>query len=259
MKITSINNINFKSNIPQKTRATHCAVDIQYCNLNHQPSNAINQSFVKRQDVPLLKPKCFSTNPKYYESCLSVFRKRIFDYIQKNPETEELEFKKELNPKKLPITKEQFKGFEIDNFHSPNGTIAMQTRLKTALSTSSLYQCVAVSFVDRKSNLQTLLHLCPTIDKKANTNLLKYLISNCDKNNLEISIIHGYDNYTDDTITFLMNFIKDNCPNAQVNFMDYPDEYHDILVLNNGDLQVLDTHKNFEKIATNPHKRIIYA
>ena len=259
MKITSINNISFRSNVTKKTPTQQNSSDITTCDLNRQPSNVINQSLVKRKNVPLLKPKYFNSNSPKNESCLSINDKRTLNYIQENPKTGELEFKKELNPEKLPIANGKFKGFKINHFVLPNGSIAMQTRLKTSLSTASLYQCIAVSFVDRKSNLQSLLHLCPLIDKKANTNLLKYLTSNCDKDNLEISIVHGCDEDTDDAITFLLDFIKENCPNAQVKFMDYPEEGYDFLVLNNGNLQVLETYQDFEKIATNPRKRIIHA
>ena len=65
--------------------------------------------------------------------------------------------------------------------------------------------------------------------------------------------------FLSNNIDDFMDFIKENCPNSKVNFMDYPDEYHSILILNNGNLQCLDENKNFEPLSINPYGKIIYA
>lgn len=261
MQINKINNISFGNNIQRKALntkeeySTYRSVD-----LNAQPSTTINKSIVKMHNVPLLKPKGIQGRwSSDYENCLNKNKRDNFNYIQINPETNEIEFKKELNPTKLPITNEKLKGFEISNFHQPNGSITIQTRLKTSLMTTGLFQCAAVSFVDRQHNLQTLLHLCPTVNKNSNLKLLKYLISNCDKNSLEVSIVAGCDTDTDDTITLVMDFIKEHCSNAKVNFMEFPDDYNDAVVLHNGVLQCFDGYSNFEKFSINPIDKIIYA
>lgn len=257
MKINQINNISFRSSIKRETPNTKEYIVSQNVDLNAQPNTTINKSLVKKHNAPLLKPKCIQG--RWDDNCLNTSKGNNFNYIQINPETDIIEFKKELNPTILPITNDKLKGFEISNFHQPNGSIAIQTRLKTSLMTSGLYQCAAVSFVDRKHNLQTLLHLCPTISKSSNLKLLKYLISNCDKNSLEIGIVAGCDTDTDDTITLVMDFIKEHCPNSKINFMDFPDDYHDTVVLHNGILQCLDIDSDFEKFSINPFDKIIYA
>ena len=261
MKITSITPINFKGRTTkQKQTKQKSSVIIDY-DLNHQPIYEANKSLVKSKYGQLLKPMYIHSPESHFpESCLSIHPKSQYNFIQRNKETDYIEFKKELNTQILPIAQGHFKGYKISNFHNPSGSIAIQTRLKSSISTSGLFQCAAVSFVDRKNNLQSLLHLCPTADKKSNLLLLDYLTSNCDKDNLEISIVAGCDTYTDDTITLIMNFINRNCPNAKVNFFDYPNIYDDEIVLNNGYLQCIDDiSSKFEAIAINPYGKIIYA
>lgn len=260
MKINQINNISFRNGITRKTSDTKEQKGYHSIDLNALPDNAINKSLVKVHNAQLLKPKHIQAGwHSEYENCSTEDKKNNFNYIQINPETDIIEFKKELNPTKLPLSNEKFKGFEISNFYQPNGSIAIQTRLKSSLMTSGLYQCAAISLVDKEHNLQTLLHLCPTINKNSNLKLLKYLVSNCDKNKLEVSIVPGCDNDTDGTITLVMDFLKENCPNAKINFMDFPDDYHDTVVLHNGILQCLDKDSDFEKFSINPFDKIIYA
>ena len=260
MRITAITPISFKRNVAKRGHKNQQNNDIIDYDINHQPIYEANRSLVKSKYAQLLKPMYIhAPESRFPESCLSRHCKSHYNFIQRNKDTGYIEFKKELNPTILPIAKGNFKGYQISNFHNPSGSIAIQTRLKTTLATSGLFQCAAVSFVDKKNNLQTLLHLCPTADKKSNLLLMEYLTSNCNKDNLEISIVAGCDTYTDDTITLIMNFINKNCPNAKVNFMDYPDNYHDFLILNNGILQCIDDYRDFETLAINPYGKIIYA
>ena len=260
MKITAINHSYFSTSFSKRAKVKQPQQTFQNVDWNNQPINEVNKSLVKSKYGELLKPKYIhAPESRFPESCLTTRYRTHYNFIQKDKETGNITFKKELNPQKLPYTKGKFKGYGISNFQNPHGSIAIQTRLKTTISTSGLYQCAAVSFVDRKNNLQTLLHLCPTADKKSNLLLLDYLTSNCNKDNLEISIVAGCDAYTDDTITLLMRFIREKCPTSKVNFMDYPDEYANTIILNNGNLQCLDSNSNFECLSTNPYSKIIYA
>ena len=260
MKITSINHTYLNTSFRKRTKTVQPQQNLQNVDFNNQPISEVNRNIIKTPYGQLLKPMYIhAPESRFPEPCLS-YNKNHYTFIQKNKETGYVEFKKELNPTNLPIAKGHFKGYKISNFHNPSGSIAIQTRLKSSISTSGLFQCAAVAFVDRKNNLQTLLHLCPTADKKSNILLLDYLTSNCDRDNLEISIVAGCDTYTDDTITLIMNFVNKNCPNAKVNFMDYPNPYDDELVLNNGNLQCIDDDSSkFEVTAINPYGKIIYA
>ena len=260
MKVSAINYISFNGRAKQELKTQNNQQSILSVDLNNQPISEVNKSLVKRKYAELLKPQYIhAQESRFPESCLTTQYKTHYNFIQQDKETGNIIFRKELNPQKLPYTNGKFKGYEISNFHNPSGSIAIQTRLKSTLSTSGLYQCAAVSFVDRKNNLQTLLHLCPMADKKSNLLLLDYLTSNCNKDNLEISIVAGCDTYTDDTITLLMSFIKEKCPTSKVNFMDYPNVYDDQIVLNNGNLQCIGEDGKFETMAINPYSKIIYA
>ena len=260
MKINAINHTYLNISFAKREKIKQPQQTFQNVDLNNQPISEVNKSLVKRKYGELLKSKYIhEPDSRFPESCLTTQYKTHYNFIQRDKDTGNITFKKELHPQKLPYIKGEIRGYQISNFHNPGGSIAIQTRLKSTIGTSGLYQCAAVSFVDRKNNLQTLLHLCPMADKRSNLLLLDYLTSNCDKNNLEISIVPGCDTYTDDTITLLMGFIKEKCPTSKINFMDYPNLYDDQIVLNNGTLQCIDDEGRFEATAINPYSKIIYA
>ncbi|MBE7706413.1 MAG: hypothetical protein E7Z91_04130 [Cyanobacteria bacterium SIG30] len=229
-------------------------------NLNNQPSALVNKVFLrcKKPEIIDLKPKSFCTaTTKNYESSVPFDSKTKFLYIMDGVGFDTQKFHPKYGAKVLPIETGLKKTVDICNFAHPCGSIAIRSSLDEPLSTSGLMQCCAVSFVDKKNNSQVLLHLCPTIHKKDNEDLIKYILNGFDSKNLEISIAPGCDSVTDKTIEFVMNIIKENDEKAKVNFFEFPKDIGRV-ILENGKLKCID-ERNFMVTECNPSNRLIYA
>ena len=166
-------------------------------------------------------------------------------------------FKKEYNPVTLEINEEKLNTYHISNFSEPGGTIAISTPFSIAISTDGLMQCIGVSFVDRAKNIQTLLHLCPSTNKKDNDDLIHYIISHSRPEDLEISVISGCYDETDKTLVYFFDAIKD-CKNiSKINFVNFPDKENRNLILKEGKLCC--SRPQYISAEVNPKGKLIHA
>lgn len=224
-------------------------------------NNYAQQLFIEQQ-TKTIPPKCFrieytggghfttvdydaELNYKYIDHGASWFR----DYSQ---------FHKELNPVTLEVADKQISSVNVSNDVSPCGTVGISGRLKECFTTDGLYQCAGAAFIDKKHNLQTLVHVCPTIPNQANEKLLNYILSFSKPEDLEIYIAPGEMEDTDKTIEFIVNTIKCNNKNYDIKFANFPDSENTTLVLKDGKLMCTKKENN-HITATNPKNKIIYA
>lgn len=209
--------------------------------------------FVKKTTV--IPPKAFLLKSfRDYEPTISEnekqenFSEKINNYQQ---------IKKEFNPKILRIIDKKITAYKISNFDYPYGSIAISTTLNDKISTGELIYCAGAAFVDKKHNLQTLLHFCPTISKKENEELLKYILSFTKPENLEVTIVPGDYEDTEYSVNYLYNKIKELSKGANICFANFPDKQNTTLVLNQGKL--FCTKGSNISGSTNPKNKIINA
>ena len=165
-------------------------------------------------------------------------------------------YNKELNPSFLPKHSKRVNTISIDNFSPPHGSIAISGKLNEAFSTFGLLQCAGVSFVDKKHNLQTLMHFCPYVDDKSNSDLLKYILSYSNPEDLEITIVPGCYEQTDSTISYIVDKVNEYASGAKIKFAQFSrEDENKNLVLEKGNLFAADIAK-INVFASNPMDRI---
>lgn len=163
------------------------------------------------------------------------------------------------NPKTLPIIKFPNKTMHISNFEAPHGSIAISSSLNKTISTDGLLQCAAVSVVDKKMNMQTLLHCCPGQNAQENRVILDYILSHSQSSNPEITIIPGCYKSTDSTISFLVDNIKDILgEKCKINFANITPQ-HESIILKNGKLSCADKTRHLSESEINPVNKIIFS
>lgn len=204
----------------------------------------------------------YVTNRTYVPSSV-VGRKIDVSYLE--PEYNLFsEISSEFNPGTLEIMKDVGDCLYASNFIDPGGTVAIPSSLDKTLATSDLFQCNGVALVDRKHNLQTLLHFAPGVNHKDNKALVEYLLSYMKPEDTEITIVPGRYPETNATIASLRKIIEKVSPDYDIKFMNFPDKEHSTLVLKNGELKCCkkscpkEEHINPENIvvwAKHEHKR----
>ncbi len=152
----------------------------------------------------------------------------------------------------------------VSNFDPPYGTIAASSRLNECLFTDKIRDCAAIAIVDKTQNLQSLVHCFPGQSTKSNEEIIKYILSHSNPQNLEISIIPGINEDTGRTISFLADMVKKYAKEAKLNFLNFPRNkmglgYRDerAILLSNGEIGFC---RNFEigSRIVNPTDKITY-
>ena len=203
-------------------------------------------------DTIKIEPRSIVSSHKDY-NCPKFLNKYVDD-VDYSKGIMYAKIKPEHNPITLDIVSGTRKTLHASNFAPPYGTNAVTSKLDETLSTSGLLQCSAISVVDRKHNLQTLIHCCPTVS--GNEDLLKYIFSHSNPKDLEIMLVPGCYKETDTTVDFLVDFIKKNASEAKFNFANFPNDDTDVLILYNGILKS-GTSKNIQPII-NPSECMIH-
>ena len=111
----------------------------------------------------------------------------------------------------------------IDNFKKPGGTIAVSGTLDEYIATDRLRDCAGMVVVDRKHNLQTLIHCWPDENINFNEDIISYILSHSDSKDLEISIIPGILSETADTVAFLSDMVTKYAPESGLKYCNFPD------------------------------------
>ena len=160
----------------------------------------------------------------------------VFKYI-KRIEGGFYRLRSSLNPRTLPVLSYSEKVLHISNFKPPYGTIAIASGLDKTISTNGLHECAALAIVDKKHNLQVLVHCFPGEDVRCNRVILDYIFSRFKKSTPEITIVPGRDDGTDKIISFLVDNIKDILgPKCKIKFAQAPDRKYSFIALRNGEL-----------------------
>ena len=227
-------------------------------NLNADPKAIAGASSITLPAWKKLQPvKFIATNFDNYAPVPGYYEPVSYKFIQKQEIGPYQKFNPELSPRILEIVKKPCFGADLENLAYPSGSIAMASGLSEAISTSEMWQCCAASFASKKDNVQVLLHLCPTVDVESNKDLIRYIINNLPKDNIEMSVVPGLYADTDHTISFLVDAVRNLNSKIKINFCDFPPNYRRV-ILQNGELKCID-NKMFAILATNPIDRIMYA
>lgn len=259
MKVNGISNVlNNKTNIVENNPQKSCASKNFNTNLNTEPKAFTGLTLVKIPAYRKLKAKVFSTATKEnYKPAIKWGTPVQYRYIQKNVEFGEQKFHENLNPKTLEIETDRKSGIDLENLSYPNGSIGVASRLNDVISTGEMWQCAAVSFVNKKENTQVLVHLCPTIHKVDNESLIEYIMENMPQDGLEINIAPGIYPDTDNTISFLVETIKKFNKDAKIEFCNFPKGFERV-ILENGKLKCIEENR-FRETESNPLDKIFYA
>lgn len=232
--------------------------ETQIVDLNTSPANINRPKINNLSSKLLLKAKGKAFVPKTRNDCTHYTSVR--DLTPANVFLDENhKFKPEYNAKELSVLDEEIgEVFSVDNLYYPHGSIALTKDFDDTIITSNLWQCAALSIVNKKENIQTLLHFCPTMLKKYNDELLDYLLKFGDPENLEFTIVPGCFDDTDNTMAVLYDKIKEKIPNANINFKFFPKDSDEVLVLKNGNLFSTEYSNILSKVV-NPMEDICYA
>jgi hypothetical protein len=232
-------------------------------------SNGLDKKLTASLDVlsslnkPLVNNKITIPPKPFFYDYFGSDKKNILNSSNKVNETfvyetnDSVRIKPEYNPDTLKILDESVVTDNLSNLLFPCGTLAISSDLKGNLSTEGLWQCAAVSFVDKKHDLQTLMHFCPTVSTDANEKVLEYILSASNPKDLEVTIVPGCYIDTDLTVEYLFNKINDFSKGAKIKFANFPDNNHDTVILKDGKLYAAD-YKNVIK-NTNPIDKLIFA
>lgn len=172
-------------------------------------------------------------------------------------------FKDSVNPICL---KEQILPIEnsmhLTNFDKLGGSLAISSHLDgTVLSTDGLFQCAGLSIVDKSQSLQTLVHCYADEATSDMKKMLEYILKHSGQNDIEISIVPGCRATTGLTVTAISDLVKQICPNAKINYMNFPKgvsrSKDTAIILRNGKLSFCDTNLIQNK-TINPLDDIIY-
>lgn len=180
----------------------------------------------------------------------------IYDYIWhcfKNSVTPQF-----LKEQTIPVKK----SLHLSNFDKLDGSLAISSKLDgTVLSTDGLYQCAGISIVDKKQDVQTLIHCYAdqaTVDVKK---MLEYITKQSNHRDLNISIIPGCRATTSSTVAGINDLLKNICPQSKINYMNFPKRIlrsgETAILLQNGELSFCNTNMIAEKLI-NPIEQVIY-
>lgn len=194
--------------------------------------SSFNKHLVKKKITLEPKPFFDESFGMDTKSVLSSAKRIPFKFIQKNGDYARI--KKEYKPKTLKIYDKQISTEHISNLYFPFGSLAISSDLRGKLSTDGLWQCAAASIVDKKHDLQTLLHFCPSVPTIVNEKLLEHILSVSNPKDLDITIVPGCYDDTDLTVDYLYNKFLNK--GAKVTFANFPDTEHLSVVLKDGKL-----------------------
>jgi hypothetical protein len=199
---------------------------------------AINRPFVKNKITISPQP--------FFDESFGLDRKNILNSSDKikwkfvREKNNCVSIKPELNPKTLEITDELIPSEHISNLSFPFGSLAISSDLDKTLSTDDLWQCAAVSVVDKMHDLQTLIHFCPSVPTAVNEKLIEHILEVSKPKDIEVTIVPGCYADTDLTIDYLVNKITDFSKGAKIKFANFPDEKHHTVILKNGKLSAAE-------------------
>ena len=151
----------------------------------------------------------------------------------------------------------------VSNFEPPHGSIAATTSLSECITTDKIYQCAAVAIVDKKNNMQTLIHCFPGQTQSEVTGLIKHVTSKSNVANLDITIAPGtYDNY-DNTVKGIKTALDEVASGCKIKFANFSKEtpiFNRGLILQDGKLSCClgeEIEKATNKVV-NPKEYISY-
>ena len=217
-------------------------------------SLATGKSINSKVKIPA---KSFRDMGDYVEPTVPYGSDINFSYIDSGARTYNCQIKNSFNPEVLPIMKGRKHVYTASNFDAPYGSIAIPATLDETLSTNGLYQCAAMAVVDRSQNLQTLIHFCPTVPKAQNDALLKHIFSHSNPKDLEVTLVPGCSEMTDNTIKYLVGFVNSEVKGAKLRYMHFPNDDYSHLVLRKGELMCAQKRNLIRTI--NPEDRIVFA
>ena len=150
----------------------------------------------------------------------------------------------------------------LSNDDTLDGSIAASSGFDgTVISTDGLSQCAGLAIVDRQQKIQTLVHCYAWENRFDMKKMLNYIIKDSAPEDLEFSIIPGCKVSTANTVLRINDIINDICPDADINYMDFPRFYKNsentAILLKNGELSFCDTSMIKNK-KVNPLDDIIY-
>ncbi len=172
-------------------------------------------------------------------------------------------FRREANPTELPIINSEINDevIYVSNLDKPCGTIAGTSTLDKTLYTDSLVVCAAVAIVDKAHNTQSLLHVFPGYSEKTNKEIIKHILSASKPEDMEISVVPGYDPDTAKTLQFIFDTLKEFVPNNTPKLYNFHNDLYIRncgLLLHNGELSCCDKN-NVKNKKTNPPENITYS
>lgn len=182
------------------------------------------------------------------------------NYLKAKPDVEDSEhvFFQTAESTPMPIAASPKAGIMIDNFSSPGGTISIEGNLSDTFYTKELYQCAAVSIVDRAKNLQKFMHFFLYSDEQDTLRLIKFLTRGMKKP--EVTLVPGTRAETNQSLEFLTNAFKDFFPKMSPKFLHVPEtlKVKDTFIgLHEGN--IFCTKKRPELVTeVNPKERIIF-
>ena len=177
---------------------------------------SFNKPLVKKKIT--IEPKPFIDESFGFDdkSILRSSKHIKYKFIQHNDDYARI--KPEYNPKTLKTYNNIISTDHLSNLSFPYGSLSISSDLNGKLSTDGLWQCAAASIVDKKHDLQTLLHFCPGVPTKINEKLLEHILSVSNPKDLEVIIVPGCYDDTDLTVDYLYNKIHNFSKRAKINF-----------------------------------------
>ena len=151
---------------------------------------------------------------------------------------------------------------DVSNFDYPFGSIAASTKLDDCIATGNLLQCAGVAIVDKKNNIQTLIHCCPGQSKEDITKLLEHSVSRNNKD-LKITVITGTYDDCDMTISSIVDSLKQVAPDNKIKFANFSNDvkiFDRAVILENGELTCCTNTElnNLPNKVVNPKDGISY-
>ena len=203
-----------------------------------------------------IKPKMFIMNAEA-PSLFEVYKDKPYPHF--NPENARLTWK--AFAKTLSKTNAEEEVIYISNFDDPSGTIAGSSTLNKTLYTDSLVQCAAVAVVDKKNNLQSLIHVYPGYSIEDNRQIIEHILSLSNSQDLEISIVPGYSEITCTTVQFILDTLEDLVPEVSPKLYNFSKDvkiFNRGLILKEGKLYCCDSEVDAQNRVVNPSENITY-
>jgi len=186
-------------------------------------------------------------------------KEQTYNYI----DCDNAKFKKSCRPiimPKIELPKEK-SILNISNFDAPFGTISATTPLDETIVTGKLYQCCGVAIVDKKKNVQTLVHCYPGNSQEEFAKLFEHILAKSNPKDLSITVISGTYDDCDKTISAVVDTLKEQIPTCKIKFANFSKEakiFDRAVVLENGKLSCCsntEIENNINK-DTNPQYKI---